>query len=146
MSRWSQIAMIIVLCGSTCLVFTMAPHSSDTTPWLVQNNQGGPATIKEATAIATALQLHCLSPKLEAEPQSNVLVSAEPLSEERLSRLFVHSMETERWRDVVLIDVRGRKHLEMNFDPARREYFALWGKLFVYGDPNLISRFLGRPH
>jgi hypothetical protein len=146
MVRWSHSIIFVVMCGLTCLVGSLVPVTPQRGSLRVQDNPEGPATIKEATCIAAAMKLYCLTPTLVAEPQSSALISLEPLNEERLSRLFLHAPDIERWRGIVHLDVRGRTRLEMNYDPARHDCFALWGKLFAYGDPELIARLLSHSH
>jgi hypothetical protein len=73
---------------------------------------------------------------------NNIIISIEPLTSERLDRLNLHHPDFERWRGVVTISPCCRQILSSNYDPAHPERFAIWGDLFMFGDPELIARLI----
>jgi len=142
MNRWLQIALgCMALCGLPSLACWLVPAAPEAA-YPFPHKAVGPASIEDVTAIASALRLHCLGSPSEATPQSTVMVSAEPLSSERLGRLRMHDPDFDRWRGVVSISLGSHERMHSNFDPAHPERFALWGKVFVYGDPELIAKLL----
>jgi hypothetical protein len=100
--------------------------------------------MEEVTAIAAALNLHSVTFPLKSPQKDYALVSVQPLSPERLDHLGVNHPDFERWRGVVTVMGPGPKGevVEANFDPAHPERYAMWGKWFVYGDPESIAKLL----
>jgi hypothetical protein len=142
MNRWPLIALgCVALCGSTSLACWLVPPAPEAT-YPFPHKTVGPASIEDVTPIASALRLHWLGSPSVATSQSNVIISEEPLTHERLDCLHLHHPDFGRWRGVVSISLHGRKRMASNFDPAHPERFALWGELFVYGDPELIAKLL----
>jgi hypothetical protein len=102
----------------------------------------GPVSPADVVPIASGLGLHWLGSPVGPRPGNNVLVSIEPLTSERLNLLHMHHPDFERWRGVVTISPCAWQILRSNFDPAHPERFAVWGDLFLFGDPELIAKLL----
>jgi hypothetical protein len=140
MNRWLQIALgCMALCGFTPLACWLVPAAPEAT-YPFPHKTVGPASIEDVTSIASALRLYFLASPSGATPHFTVIISAEPLSGERLNHLHMHNTDFDRWRGVVSISLDGRERMRHNFDPAHPERFALWGKVFVYGDSELIAK------
>ena len=100
----------------------------------------GPATIDEAARCAQSRQLQVYGYYPNGELGATCVVSEKPLSTVQRGDLWMHSPDFARWAGAAVISTGGRMMLEANFDPAFPERFALWGDLFIYGDPEVIQR------
>ena len=102
----------------------------------------GPMSPGEIVPIASGLGLHWSGCPSDSWPYNHVIVSDQPLTTDRLDRLNVHHPDFERWRGIVSISPCAGQVLQSNFDPAHSERYAVWGRLFVYGDPELIAKLM----
>jgi hypothetical protein len=145
MKHWTLLALSgVSLCGLTSLMFCTVPTEE---PVTYQRKSEGPATMEEVTAIAAALGLHWVTFPLNSSEKDNARLSVRPLSLEQWEPLWVQHRDFERWLGVVTVMWGGRTKFEANFDPAHPKRFAIWGKWFVYGDPELITKLLSySPH
>jgi hypothetical protein len=140
MKHWTLLALGgITFCGLTSLIYWMLPMQET-----YQRESVGPATMEEVTAIAAALGLHSVAFPLDTSEKDNALLSVRPLSLEQIERLGVNHRDFERWRGIVTIMGCPGEIFEANFNPAHPERCAMWGKWFVYGDPELIAKLLCR--
>jgi hypothetical protein len=142
MKHWTLLTLSgIALVTLTSLVVWMVPRQETH-----RRESEGPATIEEVTAIAAALGLHSVAYPLQSSQKDYALFSVEPLSLERLEKLGLDHRDFERWRGMVTVMGAGPRGgvYEANFNPAHPERYALWGKWFVYGDPELIVKLLSR--
>ena len=102
--------------------------------------QAGPQTLEEAIALASSQGLCCLRDNPPAPAGLAVTVSEQPLTWEEANGLWLHDPDRGRWRGAVRVFV-ARGICATNFDPACS---ALWGKMFVYGDPAVIEKLTGK--
>jgi hypothetical protein len=137
MKHWSLLTLSGIAVGTLSLVFWMMP-SQET----YQRVSDGPATRKEVIAIAAALGLHSVAYPLTSSEKNCARFSVKPLSVEELEQLVLNHPNFERWRGRVTVMGAGSEVFETTFDPAHPERYALWGKWFVYGDPELIAKLL----
>jgi hypothetical protein len=98
----------------------------------------GPRTLQEAIAAAEALGLCWGTDECGGVPYARVVVSEFPVTWERACGVVLDPARP-CWVGTVAIWPKGRQLVPMH-DPAR---CALWGDLFVYGDPELIARLTG---
>jgi hypothetical protein len=140
MKHWTLFTVSgITLCGLTSLAFCIVPTEGPVTD---QRKSEGPGTMEEVTAIADALGLYSVGFPLNSAKKMSARLSVRPISLEQCEGWWVHDPNFEHWRGVVAIMWGGRWKFEANFDPAHPKRFALWGKWFVYGDPELIAKLL----
>jgi hypothetical protein len=96
----------------------------------------GPQTLQEAAAIAEELGLYHRSDKADGTLWDRIIVSEIPLSFERASQVCINDPSRPCLAGTVAI-YAGWDKLWPNADPACS---AVWGELFVYGDPQLIRK------
>jgi hypothetical protein len=138
MSRRALVALFGIIVVGTLLLLWWKEPTAQAVAWQLDN--AGPATVEEATALVNRQGLHCMAYPLQGEPKRTLIVSDQPLAHERLCELRMFDPHFEHWRGIVQIDVQGWRRLQSNCDPAHPERIALWGKLCVYGDPELIAK------
>jgi hypothetical protein len=131
--------LVVVGFASAACWLQEPPYSAATT---FRHVPVGPASPADVVPIASGLGLHWLGSPAGSRPDNNVLVSLEPLTSERLDHLNMHHPDFERWRGIVTIIPRGWQVLRSNYDPAHPERFAVWGDLFLFGDPEVIAKLL----
>jgi hypothetical protein len=141
MSRWCQIALGGVISCSVFGLFSLLSPSaaSPVQPPIV----AGPTKTAQVIAAAEASGLHWDSDPPGKGPRCTTLyISTTPLTDERREVLWMHTRSLETWRGVVRVGIGDCDGFFDNFDPNRHEHFALWGEMFLYGDPELIARLL----
>jgi hypothetical protein len=99
----------------------------------------GPRTLEEAMAAADKLGLYRLADETEGALNRRLVVSESPLTRERAAQLRLNDFRGHRWIGTATI-YTGWESMMPNFDPACS---AVWGNLFIYGDPDVIRRLTG---
>jgi hypothetical protein len=102
--------------------------------------QPGPRTVDEAAAVAEALGLYWATGDHGGVMRHHLVVSEMPLTRERVGNLRINDPTHPCWAGTVELCDPWRTMMA-NYDPACS---LVWGELFVYGDPHLISRLTGR--
>jgi hypothetical protein len=100
----------------------------------------GPRTVKDVVRVAEEQGLYCLTDEPRGIPDHRLVVSETPLTRERICGLSVPNPQRPCWRGTVSI-YAGWQQLMGIYDP---DCSAIWGELFVYGDPQLILKLTGR--
>src|SRR5947209_3967039 len=96
--------------------------------------RAGPQTLQEALAIVEGRGLHHASDEAGGVPVHHLIVSELPLAPER-ARLLRLDPTHPCWAGTVSIRDDWRTQMP-NYDPACS---AVWGELFVFGDPVLVK-------
>jgi hypothetical protein len=101
-----------------------------------------PQTLYDAVEIAEALGLYHCSDALAGRLNSRVIISELPLTWERAAGTPLHpDHPCLVWTVAVYYDPN-RQWADANYVPA---YSAIWGDLFIFGDPRLIEKLTGAP-
>jgi hypothetical protein len=106
---------------------------------LTDGLQRPPRTIQEAVVIANSKELCCISDEPDGIPHVILVVSETPLTWAEAASLRVNSPKHPGWRGVTKIQ-GSRSVAAENYDPTCS---AVWGSLFVYGDPEVIRKLTG---
>jgi hypothetical protein len=101
----------------------------------------GPATLHEVAELAERMGLYCRSDNIDGVVRNRLLVSRSPLTHLAANQVVFGAPRKRCWQGVVAVCRPWRGYVS-NFDPG---YSAVWGNLFLYGDPDVIRRLTGRP-
>lgn len=99
----------------------------------------GPRTLPEAIAVVEARGLYWVSDEPGGIPGARVTVSDRPLTAMQARCIRLKDPQHPAWLGTVAIFTNWRANLP-NYDPACS---AIWGELFVYGDPRVIGDLTG---
>jgi hypothetical protein len=102
----------------------------------------GPVDTADVYSAAEALGLHWISDPPGRQPPTTLYLSSQPITGDDLESYWMHYPDLERWRGVVRVGLHARFNYRSNFDAATAERFAMWGAMFLYGDPDLITKLL----
>jgi hypothetical protein len=117
------VAVVIVALGSRFLL-RLRPETS------------APSTLQEAAQISESLGLYYRSDSADGALRSRVIVSTTPLTFERAGGIGLRDPKHPCWDGTVAVyDAWRRMHVDCN-----QPHCTIWGKLLVYGDPDLIQR------
>jgi len=98
----------------------------------------GPHTLQDAGRIAESLGLFHRSDTAEGVPTCRLIVSETPLTFERAGAIVLREPTHPSLLGTVAV-YSGAHAMGMNYDPTCS---AIWGDLFVYGDPAVILKLL----
>jgi hypothetical protein len=129
----------VAFCGLVAVLLRSEPDTPS------QHHRALPATLEEVMAVAEARHLYCAGDPPDRQPEDTLFVSVEPVSSERHTHLILADTHFRHWRGVVRVSRYGSKLFASNSNPAHPERCALWGDLFVYGDPELIEQLVSSP-
>jgi hypothetical protein len=101
-----------------------------------------PQTLYDAVEIAEALGLYHSSDALAGSLNSRVIISEMPLTWERAAGTSLHANHPCLVCTVAVYYDPNRLWANANYVPA---YSAIWGDLFIFGDPRLIEKLTGAP-
>ncbi len=101
----------------------------------------GPATLQEVAQLARAAGLEHGPDHRSGVVGHRLVVSDRPVTWQRAGLLRMNSPHHPGWAGTVVICCPYRPFLP-NFDP---DFSVLWGRMFVYGDPEIIRRLTGQP-
>ena len=124
----------ILVLAVACKQYRAAASSLQTRP--------GPQSLGEVIQLAKGMQLHCRSDSRAGYPTGKVFLSEWPLSYENTQRLHMHGSDDRPWIGTVAACLHAEELYSMNYDPEYPERTALWGSLFLYGDPVLIRHLM----
>jgi hypothetical protein len=100
----------------------------------------GPTTAEEVIATAEFLGLHCTAqPPGRGLTIATIYISDHPL-QSGTTDFWMHDRDPQIWRGIVRVSVLDRSGYRANYDPSHADHFAMWGEMFLYGDPELIAR------
>jgi hypothetical protein len=100
----------------------------------------GPQSLQDAARLVEEEGLYWMSPHRSNEMRERLIVSDRPVSWEQANLVRFSAPQHPCWRGVVALCYPAHSYL-MNYDA---DHSAVWGKLFVYGDPELIQRLICR--
>lgn len=101
--------------------------------------RGGPEMLEDAAEIAGAQGLYCASDSVGGFLSTRLVVSETPLSWHRAARTVLDPKHPSM-AGTVAVYYKRPGMVECNYDPSCS---AVWGELFVFGDPRLIHKLTG---
>ena len=102
----------------------------------------GPRSLNDVIQLAEAMQLHYRSDAQAGYPTGKVFLSEWPVSYEGIQKLHMHGQDDRNWIGTVAVSLDGEELYSLNYDPEHPDRTALWGSLFLYGDPVLIRQLM----
>ncbi len=100
----------------------------------------GPQTLAEVQRIAESAGLYWRSDRRDGKVMLRLIVSDHPVTDMQAGMLRFNHPHHPCWGGVVAVSIPWQSYVG-NGDP---EHAAIWGKMFLYGDPEILRRLLGR--
>ncbi len=132
----AQLTRLIGLGATAVLVLLVARPYLQSEP-----SRPGPKTLQEAIALSRQKGLSWGTDEYNGRPQTRIVISELPVTVARCQRLYLGS-DRPTWAATVAVYADWRRLISC-YDPERS---AIWGELFVYGDPLLIEKLIGNGH
>ncbi len=121
----------LICLGATAVVILLVAR-----PYLQSEpRRPGPRTLQEAIALAGQKGLSWGTDEYDGHPVTRIVISELPVTTARCQRLYLHP-SCPGWAGTVSVYANWRLLIADAYDP---EHSAIWGELFVYGDPSLIE-------
>jgi hypothetical protein len=109
-------------------------------PMMSSATPAGPETMQEVVRVAEEKGLYFCSDRRDGEIANRLVISDRPLTCQRANFVRFNAPDHPCWIGTVALCYPWRNNMA-NYDP---ECSAVWGEMFVYGDPEIIRRLTGR--